>query len=239
MHFMAAGFTGFWASAAAGADLPAPVPADRWDIERAYSPDASSSAMTMYVRCAAFCDGVALFDAGAFRLPRNEAVALDPQQRLLMEEVGSALAHAASATGQPLSSFTGTLASPRRSNVRRLCSLPETLAQGVRLMQARCQGRQGMNSTVYQTSTFQSPVVLLGAQTVASVPTCDNRCEQGENAFLVWCRHLCGLHVPRIHGCHGGGCQEAAAPGCGGLGPQLHGWAPVVHLRPHRTLHLH
>ena len=102
------GFNGFWANAAAGADLPRPVPADRWDIERAYSPDATSSAMTMYARCAAFCGGVALFDSAAFQLPRNEAVALDPQQRLLMEEVGSALAHAASATEQPISSFTGT-----------------------------------------------------------------------------------------------------------------------------------
>lgn len=101
------GYAGFLANAAAAADLPRPVPADRWDIERAYSPDMTSSAMTMYVRCAAFIDGVDRFDAAAFRLPRNEAVALDPQQRLLMQEVGSALAHAATVTGDSVSSFTG------------------------------------------------------------------------------------------------------------------------------------
>lgn len=88
--------------------MQSPVPADRWDIERAYSPDMASSAMTMYARCAAFVGGMEMFDAGAFRLPRAEAAALDPQQRLLMEEVGCALAHAASVTEEPISSFTGT-----------------------------------------------------------------------------------------------------------------------------------
>ena len=109
---LCAGFAGFWANAVAAADAQAPVPADRWDIERAYSPDMASSAMTMYARCAAFVGGAEMFDAGAFRLPRAEAAALDPQQRLLMEEVGCALAHAASTAGDPISSFTGSPSTP-------------------------------------------------------------------------------------------------------------------------------
>ena len=40
----------------------------------------------MYSRFAAFLDsGVDGFDAAAFRLPRPEAVALDPQARLLLQ----------------------------------------------------------------------------------------------------------------------------------------------------------
>ncbi len=40
----------------------------------------------MYSRFAAFLEGgVECFDAAAFRLPRPEAVALDPQARLLLE----------------------------------------------------------------------------------------------------------------------------------------------------------
>ena len=40
----------------------------------------------MYTRFAAFLEGgMDGFDAAAFRLPRTEAVALDPQARLLLE----------------------------------------------------------------------------------------------------------------------------------------------------------
>ena len=101
------GFAGFWACAAGGADLPTTVPADRWDIERAYSPDATPTKMTMYARFGTFTADAAAFDAATFRIPRSEATALDPQQRLLLEEVGTALAHAGSATGEPVSGFTG------------------------------------------------------------------------------------------------------------------------------------
>lgn len=35
----AGGLPGFWGAAAAGADLPAVIPHDRWAIEQHYSPD--------------------------------------------------------------------------------------------------------------------------------------------------------------------------------------------------------
>jgi acyl transferase domain-containing protein len=63
--------------------------------------------MSMYARQGCFADGVAYFDAGAFRLPRAEAAALDPQQRLLLEAVAGALADAGNASGQAISAFTG------------------------------------------------------------------------------------------------------------------------------------
>ena len=42
------------------------------------------------LRLAAFADDVAGFDASAFRLARAEAVALDPQARVLLQQVASA-----------------------------------------------------------------------------------------------------------------------------------------------------
>ena len=39
----AEGVAGFWGAAAAGADLPAVVPYDRWAIERHYSPDVTGA----------------------------------------------------------------------------------------------------------------------------------------------------------------------------------------------------
>ena len=86
------------------------APAERWDLERAYSPDVAPARMSLYARHGCFIiNGVACFDAPAFRIPRNEAAALDPQQRLLLEEVGAALADAGNATGDAIGAFTGAL----------------------------------------------------------------------------------------------------------------------------------
>jgi acyl transferase domain-containing protein len=60
-----AGPEGFWAQAAAGADLPAAIPFDRWSLERVYAPDVAVD--KTYARFASFIPGVAEFDAAAFR----------------------------------------------------------------------------------------------------------------------------------------------------------------------------
>ncbi|KAK9803914.1 hypothetical protein WJX72_004698 [[Myrmecia] bisecta] len=102
-----AGLSGFWTTIAQSGDLPTIVPLDRWDIERAYSPDAASAKMTMYVRFAAFCGGVGDFDAALFKMPRNEALVMDPQQRVLLEETATALADAGANMGEPVPNHTG------------------------------------------------------------------------------------------------------------------------------------
>ena len=45
-----------------------------------------------YVRFGSFLEGTSAFDAAAFRLAGGEAVALDPQARLLLEQAAEALA---------------------------------------------------------------------------------------------------------------------------------------------------
>ena len=105
-HVCYAGLTGFWKSAVSAADLPGQVPLERWDIDRAFSPQLPPSKMTMYTRLAAFCDGMPCFDAAAFRMTRPEATAIDPQQRLLMEECAAATDDAA-ANQASVGTFTG------------------------------------------------------------------------------------------------------------------------------------
>ena len=117
-----AGLTGFWKSAVSAADLPGPVPLERWDIDRAFSPQLPPSKMTMYTRFAAFCDGMPCFDAAAFRMTRPEATAIDPQQRLLMEECAGALEDAAAAQAS-IGYFTGDGVSKRAANITRLTRL--------------------------------------------------------------------------------------------------------------------
>lgn len=60
------GYTGFWTSLQAGADLPAVVPHSRWDLEQYYAPEARGD-LTMYARHAACVDDLDMFDASLFR----------------------------------------------------------------------------------------------------------------------------------------------------------------------------
>ena len=88
----AGGAAGFFAAVSASADLPRPMPVERWDLEALYAPEVASG--RMYARFAACMDGVEAFDGACFGMPRAEALAADPQGRLLLEEVHAALAGA-------------------------------------------------------------------------------------------------------------------------------------------------
>ena len=68
------------------------VPLSRWALDELYAPDAAAG--RMYARCAGFVAGVDRFDAGCFGMPAAEALATDPQQRVLLEEAASAVASA-------------------------------------------------------------------------------------------------------------------------------------------------
>ena len=77
-----AGLHQFWANLVHGADLQAPPPLQRWDTDRVYTPEASSGGI--YARFGCHLAGLEAFDAIFFRLPRSEALALDPHARLLL-----------------------------------------------------------------------------------------------------------------------------------------------------------
>ena len=76
-------------------------------MDRAYAPSATPGSMTIYTRFATFCQGISDFDGALFRLPASEAVAMDPQQRVLLEETGAALNDAAASLHHPIASRTG------------------------------------------------------------------------------------------------------------------------------------
>jgi amino acid adenylation domain-containing protein len=69
-------------------------PADRgWDLRALTHPDTSASGST-YVRGGSFVDGVGDFDAPFFSISPREALAMDPQQRILLETSWEALERA-------------------------------------------------------------------------------------------------------------------------------------------------
>ena len=79
------GHNGFCATMSNGVDLQQNIPLERWALDPLYSPDVEVG--KMYVRFATNIDGVQIFDNTLFKLSHAESASMDPQSRILLEEV--------------------------------------------------------------------------------------------------------------------------------------------------------
>eukprot|EP00884_Botryococcus_braunii_P010940 jgi/Botrbrau1/19848/Bobra.0124s0084.1 len=89
----ASGLEDFWSNIWQQKTVQAPAPLCRWDVDRFYDPDVTPGCS--YARFAAYTKGLEMHDATFFRLNRSEAVALDPQTRVLLEISEEALSEGA------------------------------------------------------------------------------------------------------------------------------------------------
>lgn len=84
-----------WQVSTVAPDYVTEVPMLRWDHTEVFDPDFESwRQFKSYCRHASFMDGIELFDCKMFSMSPNEAKAIDPHQRLILE-IGYAALHTA------------------------------------------------------------------------------------------------------------------------------------------------
>ena len=88
----------YWKLLLEGVDPIQDIPPSRWDIDQFYDPDPDAKDK-MYIRQAGFLDHVDQFDPLFFGISPQEALTLDPQQRLILEVAWEALEVAGIAPG--------------------------------------------------------------------------------------------------------------------------------------------
>jgi polyketide synthase 5 len=95
-----------WEALLQGQDLITEIPADRWDADEYYDPESGVPGRTNS-RWGGFIDGVGDFDPEFFAINEREAIAIDPQHRLLLETSWEAVEHAGLAPKSLAGSLTG------------------------------------------------------------------------------------------------------------------------------------
>ena len=80
----------FWDNLITNTDSITPIPKERWDIEKHYDSHPRTPYKT-YSKVGGFLDNIDKFDPLFFNIPPVEAISMDPQQRLFLEEAWRAL----------------------------------------------------------------------------------------------------------------------------------------------------
>ena len=123
--------TALWNNLAAGADCVTEIAPERWDIDAYYDPRPDQRGRTISRRMGQL-DGVGSFDPVAYGLMPDEALAMDPKQRLFLKHAGLALENAGIASdaldGSDCGVFAGTMAGSYRTLLAESGEASEALA---------------------------------------------------------------------------------------------------------------
>ncbi|MDA0702894.1 MAG: SDR family NAD(P)-dependent oxidoreductase, partial [Proteobacteria bacterium] len=142
----------FWANLAGGVDSIREVPEDRWPVDRLYDPEGGPGRSVS--KWGGFIEDVALFDAGYFGIPEEDAASLDPLVRKALEVSVQCLRHGGYRDEDLKGSRTGVFLGARmgdygrRAATRRKRALTGSAQNFIAAQVAHCLDLHGANLVV-------------------------------------------------------------------------------------------
>ncbi|MDI3314309.1 MAG: sulfolipid-1 biosynthesis phthioceranic/hydroxyphthioceranic acid synthase [Mycobacterium sp.] len=176
-----------WAALLRGDDLVTEIPPDRWDADDYYDPEPGVPGRSVS-RWGGFLDDVGGFDAEFFGITEREAMATDPQHRLLLETSWEAMEHAGLTPQTIAGSLTGVFVGLTHGDYQLLAADARSV-----------EGPYGFTGTTFSLASGRIAYAL-GVHGPAF--TVDSACSSGLLAVHLACRSL-----------HGGECDLAFAGG--------------------------
>jgi polyketide synthase 3/4 len=164
-----------WDAFVRGDDLVGEIPADRWDADVYYDPEPGVPGRSI-TRWGAFLDDVGGFDSDFFGMTEREAIAIDPQHRLLLEASWDAFEHAGLDPAAVAGSQTGVFVGLTHGDY-------ELLAAGSDAVE----GPYGFSGT---SNSFASGRVSYALGLHGPAVTVDTACSSGLMAVHQACRSL-------------------------------------------------
>jgi acyl transferase domain-containing protein/acyl carrier protein len=164
-----------WEALLRGDDLVTEVPATRWDAEEYYDPEPGVPGRSVS-KWGAFLEDVAAFDAEFFGITESEAIAIDPQHRLLLETAWEAVEHAGLNPARVAGSKTGVFVGLMHNDYAYLAADTQTL-----------EGPYGFTGT---SSSLASGRIAYALGVHGPAVTVDTACSSGLSAIHAACRSL-------------------------------------------------
>jgi polyketide synthase 5 len=183
-----------WEALLRGDDLVTEIPSDRWDADEYYDPEPGVPGRSAS-KWGAFLDDVAGFDSEFFGINEGEAIALDPQHRLLLETSWEAMEHAGLTRETMAGSLTGVFVGLTHGDYQLLAADADAV-----------EGRYGFTGNLFSLASGRIAYTL-GLQGPAL--TVDTACSSGLTAVHLACR---SLHERESHLALAGGATVGLDP---------------------------
>lgn len=164
-----------WQALLRGEDFVTEVPADRWDADEYYDPEPGVAGRSVS-KCGAFLDDVGGFDADFFGISDREAIAIDPQHRLLLETAWEAVERAGFDPALLAGSKTGVFAGVTHNDYAYLAADTGSL-----------EGPYGFTGTSFSLASGRIAYALGTHGPAVSV---DTACSSGLTAVHLACHSL-------------------------------------------------
>ncbi|MGC1804747.1 MAG: type I polyketide synthase, partial [Mycobacterium sp.] len=164
-----------WDALLRGDDMVTEIPADRWDADEYYDPERGVPGRSV-CRWGSFLDDVGGFDADFFGITAQEATAIDPQHRLLLETSWEAMEHAGINPATNTGTRTGVFVGLMHGDYTLLAADTEAL-----------QGPYGVTGTSF---SLASGRIAYALQLHGPALTIDTACSSGLVSVHMACRSL-------------------------------------------------